>query len=81
MEIAEDSPYFGPSDKESSEQETDNVFTNPRGQIHVTLKFNAYQVADSNIETIIFNTEHVEFATGEVTSKNLNRTHTAKVDN
>ena len=68
-EIGDDSPYFGPDDDRSSEQETDNVFTNPRGPIKVVLKFNAYQVIKADIETVNFLTKRVGFASGIVTTK------------
>ena len=66
IEIAEDSPYFGPKEDESSPSE-DNLFTNPDGdEIVVTLKFNAYQVIDADIERIFFDAKNVTFKSAEV---------------
>ena len=80
MELGDDSPYFGPSDNESSKQETDNVFTNPRGQINVTLTFNANQVAESNLETLIFDTKRVGFDAAQVITKSPDSPYAVKVD-
>ena len=72
QEIGDDAQFFGPRANESSSQTLPNVFKSTEEEIVITLKFNAYQVDDADIETVIFNVKNVVFKSSEVVTEEPN---------